>query len=82
MTDKNFWGVLFMVLILIIFGAMLASCATAPGPSTKISPICEAIGPKFKYNTHNKNSDFHAGPKLAPRLSQQNDVHDGLHCKD
>ena len=58
---------------------LLSGCVT-DGSTQSLKPICEALGPPIVYNSKNKNSDYHAGPKLAPRLATQNHIGEGLPC--
>ena len=66
---------------LLLLTLPLGGCfLTATGSITSLTPVCEALGPPIQYNTKNKDSAYHAGPKLAPRLSQQNAVGENLPC--
>lgn len=72
MTQINKAAILVLIL-------SLGGC-TASGSVQGLEPVCEALGPPIVYNSKNKNSDYHAGPKLAPRLATQNGVGENLPC--
>lgn len=59
---------------------LLAGCQTT-GQVQSLLPVCTALGAPIEYNSKNKDSDWHAGPKLAPRLAKQNRVGVNLACK-
>ena len=61
------FSTLFMLATLLVAGSMLAGCATVEGSTQSLAPVCEALGPPHEYNSKNKDSAYHAGPKVAPR---------------
>lgn len=65
--------------LLILLALALGGCAT-DGSTQSLAPVCEALGPVIKYNPRNKDSDYHAGPKLAPQIAYQNRVRVNLSC--
>lgn len=66
--------------LVLLLALPLGGCLLTTGSTESLKPVCEALGPPIRYNGKNKNSDYHAGPKLATRLDQQNDVGVGLPC--
>lgn len=66
----------FFILLLAL---PLGGCLTT-GSVESLKPICDALGPPIVFNAKNKNSAYHAGPKLAPRLVQQDAVGENLPC--
>ena len=67
--------------ILALASIALGGCATVPAGSTQsLKPVCDALGPPHVYNSKNKDSAYHAGPKVAPRLARDNRVGTNLHC--
>jgi hypothetical protein len=71
---------LLMLAVLVITGFVLAGCATVPGEVKSLKPVCDALGPPHVYNAKNKDSPWHAGPKVAPRLRRDNNVGENLRC--
>jgi hypothetical protein len=66
-------------LLVALLALPLGACVTT-GTVDSLKPVCEALGPPIKYNSKNTHSAYHAGPKLAPRLAQQNAVGENLSC--
>lgn len=59
----------------------LAGCASVDkGSLQSLSPVCEALDGPILYNSKNKNSAYHAGPKLAPQLAERNSIGLNLNC--
>jgi hypothetical protein len=58
---------------------LLAACAP-PGAVESLKPVCDALIGPITYNSHNKNSLWHAGPKLAPQIALRNSVGRNLSC--
>jgi uncharacterized protein YceK len=67
------------IVIFAALGVALGGCATT-GSTTSIAPVCAALVGPITYNSHDKNSDWHAGKKLAPELAVRNRVGVNLHC--
>ena len=63
----------------ILLSLVLAGCATT-GSTQSLKPVCDALIGPITYNSHNKNSDWHAGKKLVPELAKRNRVGINLHC--
>lgn len=58
---------------------LLAGCASS-GSLQGLTPVCDALVGPITYNPSNKNSEYHAGPKLAPELALRNRVGENLNC--
>ena len=67
---------LFVLLLTIPLGG----CLLTDGSVQSLKPICDALGPPIMFNAKDKNSAYHAGPKLVPRLVQQDAVGENLPC--
>lgn len=72
-------GITPLLVLVFVLACLLGGC-THTGSTQSLAPVCEALGAPIEYNSRNKNSDYHAGPKLAPRLATQNRVGTGLNC--
>ena len=76
----NTYWLILVVAVLIASGFMLGGCATVPGEAKSLKPVCDVLGPPHVYNAKNKDSPWHAGPKVAPRLRRDNHVGENLRC--
>lgn len=64
---------------LLLGAAVLGGCQTT-GSTTSTKPVCAALIGPITYNSRNPNSEYHAGPKLAPQIARRNRVGVNLHC--
>ena len=78
-TNDPLWIMLGGVIIILIM-LLLSGCATAPGATASLKPVCTALGPPHQYNSHNKDSAWHAGPLVVKRLRRDNYVGTHLPC--
>lgn len=64
---------------ILLLAILLGGCVTT-GSTQSLKPVCDAMIGPITYNSHNKNSDWHAGKKLAPELAKRNRVGVNLRC--
>lgn len=69
---------LFVILLTLPLGGCFLTAGT--GEVTTLAPVCDALGQPIIYNSHDRNSAWHAGPLLAPSLAEHNSVGVNLHC--
>lgn len=69
-------------ILLTLVAMALGGCVTTgnSGATVSLKPVCEALGPPHEYNSRNKDSAYHAGPKVSPRLARDNRVGTNLRC--
>jgi hypothetical protein len=70
---------IFASIMLLTAFVLLTGCVEG-GKLRTLAPVCEALGDPIEYNSRSIKSDYHAGPKLAPRLDTQNQVGVNLNC--
>lgn len=58
----------------------VAGCATDGTVQSVEQDVCPALVGPITYNSHNHESDWFAGKKLAPQLAKRNRVGVTLHC--
>jgi hypothetical protein len=70
-----------LALLMLVAVALGGCVTTGKGLSaTTRNSVCEAIGPPHVYNSKDKNSKYHAGTKVSPRLARDNRVGTALGC--
>ena len=66
--------------LILLMALPLGGCFFTAGTVESLKPVCDALGPPIHYNGKDKNSAWHAGPKLGGRLDQQYGVGENLSC--